>query len=160
MSAYLCGENHLSLLANVASDDSTEQDRIFAVLLRENLRSLQTRYPNDIDEYKAEAAPFKRHTESTRKLIKASFGRYAKLKQSDEIVSRRAVAIQIGIVSSVAIATQIVKCCDCYDYQACETADYKTTEAAKLVDKIREDSVFVGGRTKGELYDQMTWGLY
>jgi hypothetical protein len=38
------------------------------------------------------------------------------------------------------VATQIVKACDCYDYQACETNDYDQSEAAALVDRVREEA--------------------
>jgi hypothetical protein len=31
---------------------------------------------------------------------------------------------------------EIVKACDCYDYQACESPDYSETEAARLVNRI------------------------
>lgn len=36
---------------------------------------------------------------------------------------------------------QIIKACDCYDYQACETSDYWDTPAAKLVSMIRKDAI-------------------
>lgn len=32
---------------------------------------------------------------------------------------------------------QVIKACDCFDYQACEVPDYERTDAAKVIDRIR-----------------------
>lgn len=49
---------------------------------------------------------------------------------------------------------QIIKACNCYDYQACETDDYGQTEAAELVRKIRNDAIC---NLPG--YDDAEWGM-
>ena len=36
---------------------------------------------------------------------------------------------------------QVLKACDCYDYQACKTDDYHTTQAAWIVDIIRKAAI-------------------
>ena len=36
---------------------------------------------------------------------------------------------------------QIIKACDCYDYQACETPDYDKSVAYKLIDTIRARAI-------------------
>jgi len=36
---------------------------------------------------------------------------------------------------------EILKACDCYDYQACETPDYYQSDAAKIVDQIRHHAI-------------------
>lgn len=33
---------------------------------------------------------------------------------------------------------EIVSLCDCYSYQACETDDWRNTEAAQIVEKIKQ----------------------
>ena len=51
-------------------------------------------------------------------------------------------------------AAQILKLCDCYDYQACETDNYYQSEAANIVQKIRGYAIH---RLPG--YDKAEWGL-
>ena len=36
---------------------------------------------------------------------------------------------------------EILKACDCYDYQACETDGYHQSDAAKIVDQIRHNAI-------------------
>lgn len=36
---------------------------------------------------------------------------------------------------------KIIKACNCYDYQACETDDYKDTEASAIIDAIRDAAI-------------------
>lgn len=55
--------------------------------------------------------------------------------------------------------TQVVKSCDSYDYQACETDDYRTTLAATFVQIVREHAIAHGGATKGFAYDKADWSL-
>ena len=47
---------------------------------------------------------------------------------------------------------QIVKACNCYDYQACETDNYDKTLAALLVEKIRHFAARLDGLTEIEAY--------
>lgn len=49
---------------------------------------------------------------------------------------------------------QVIKLCDCYDYQACETDDYSNTEAAYIIRAIRSKAV---SRLPG--YDAAHWDL-
>lgn len=36
---------------------------------------------------------------------------------------------------------EILKACDCYDYQSCETEDYDSTEAARIIQQIRSKAI-------------------
>src|SRR5258706_4215454 len=36
---------------------------------------------------------------------------------------------------------EIIKLCDCYNYQACETETYKESEAAKIIEQIRNSAI-------------------
>jgi len=56
-------------------------------------------------------------------------------------------------------ATQVIKCCDSYGYQACETADYDTTKAAAYVAKVRAAAIAAGGKESGPEYDRADWSL-
>ena len=38
-------------------------------------------------------------------------------------------------------ALQIIKACDCLDYQSCETPDWKDTEAYEIIQTIRERAI-------------------
>lgn len=40
-------------------------------------------------------------------------------------------------IDSALTAVSILKACDCFDYQACETDDYEQSHAAKIIDAIR-----------------------
>jgi len=57
---------------------------------------------------------------------------------------------RVNAVSPVAL----LKLLDCYDYQACETSDYKTTKACTIINQIREYTI---SRLPG--YDEAAWGL-
>jgi hypothetical protein len=145
VSAFLCSEIHLSLIANAVSGEAIEKDKAFAVLLDENIRSLEHRYPHDPDMTEG-ANLYVRHEAPASELIARALAvRPARQRKFD------------GELSVKLLATQIVKACDCYDYQACETDDYPQSEAAALVEKVREQAIEIGGEKSGRLYDQLLW---
>lgn len=43
--------------------------------------------------------------------------------------------------SGVMDPVQVIQSCNCFDYQACETDDYRDTPAARLVDNIRSKAI-------------------
>ena len=49
---------------------------------------------------------------------------------------------------------QILKACDCFDYQACESDDYNDTFSAALIQRIRNNAI-----TKLPGYDEAIWGV-
>lgn len=49
---------------------------------------------------------------------------------------------------------QVIKLCDCYDYQACETNDYRETFASKIVESIRHKAI---RNLPG--YENAPWGI-
>lgn len=55
--------------------------------------------------------------------------------------------------------TQIVKACDCYDYQACETDRYYDSDAAEFIKRVMNEAVTRGGKAKGPIYNRMEWTL-
>lgn len=146
MSAFMCSDLHISLIANAASGEAAGKDAAFKVLIAENVRSLNHRYPGEESWGEDEAV----RIEAPASELIAS----AMAERSPR--SRRFA----GELNVVALATQIVKACDCYDYQACETNDYQQSEAAKLVEQVRQQAIEIGGeQSGGKLYDQMIWGL-
>ena len=48
----------------------------------------------------------------------------------------------------------VIKLCNCFDYQACETDDYPKTPAAHIVESIRDRAI---SNLPG--YDDAPWGL-
>lgn len=36
---------------------------------------------------------------------------------------------------------QVIKACDCFDYQSCEVEEYKDTEAANIINAIRDRAI-------------------
>jgi hypothetical protein len=142
MSAFLCGEFHLNLIVGYVG--GTEAD--FNMLRDANLRSVLHRYPHHAAEFEAEAAELT----------------FAKLDATKEITDAFAGAT---LPEGNVVATQIVKLCDCFDYQACEIDDYDDTPAKRFVDEIRNSAVSAGGeRSSGRngtspLWDALKWGM-
>jgi hypothetical protein len=133
MSAFLCSEPHINLLANFwAQGDLAKGRKAFKLLVAENLRSLSARYPGRdfLDEWKRDAKRYK-------------FRSIPRIKDY-----------------TAQLATLIVKQCNCFDYQACETVDYETTEAAQLVRSIRDAAIAAGGDVAGPKYDAAPWGIH
>jgi hypothetical protein len=123
MSAWLCSENHINLLAAFADNPPTT----FKLLVAENIRSLEARYPGRdfLEEWKQEASQYKYNPETER--------------PTDQ--------------------TLIVKCCDCYDYQSCESDDWDVTEAYGFINAVRGVAIARGGKAKGPAYDAAPWGI-
>lgn len=51
-------------------------------------------------------------------------------------------------------AVEVIKLCNCYDYQACESKDYPQTLACALVDQLRKHYI-----TELPGYDDAAWEL-
>lgn len=49
---------------------------------------------------------------------------------------------------------QVLKACDCFDYQACEMDNYKDTLAAEIVNRIRLHAIH-----KLPGYDKVEWEI-
>jgi hypothetical protein len=129
MSAYIVGHDHIDALLTfalcksygrgvvyIANDALIEiiddnASEIGRILLTENERSVRHRYPND--------APG-----DLPGTIGEDAANYT-FRQFDQPVSSLA----------------ILKACDCFDYQACETDDYKSSVAYAIVDAIRKRAI-------------------
>jgi hypothetical protein len=136
MSAWLCSEEHINLIANAAL--TSDRARTFTFLLDANLRSLEHRYPGRdfLDEWKRLAESYRFRPEAPE-----------------------AIAARAGIEPQ-ALSTLLVKQCDCFDHQACESDDYQITRAARLVERVRRRAIKEGGgQDGGKLYDRLPWGL-
>jgi hypothetical protein len=122
MSAWLCSEEHISLIVNAIGGNEKQ----FKMLVKENIRSLSARYPGRdfLADWKREAKAYR-------------------FQKSFAAIDR----------------TQVVKSCDSYDYQACETDNYRETEAAAYVEMVRRDAINQGGKSEGAEYDRADWSL-
>ncbi len=40
------------------------------------------------------------------------------------------------------LPVEIIKACDCYDYQSCETPDWKDTEAYAIMQMLRKRAIY------------------
>lgn len=49
---------------------------------------------------------------------------------------------------------EVLKACDCYEYQACETTDYNDSEAANLIHAIRKKAI-----REMPGYQEAPWGI-
>jgi|GEM_PF-3390363 len=152
MSAFLCSENHISLLAYVANDDPEQQGEVFTLLLAANLRSVKKRYPDHAAEYESTADTMKYSKESPTELVRAALRKAFYRGRMDGSV--------IHLVPDYVLQTQIIKACDCFDYQACETEDYRQSMAAEFVELIRRCAISKGGHTRGtKLYEAVLWEI-
>lgn len=64
------------------------------------------------------------------------------------------VAPEYRFTSNAQSNVQVLKLCDCYDYQSCETDVYEDSEAYKIVNMIRK---IVCSSLDG--YDEAEWAL-
>jgi len=132
MSAWIVGHDHIDALLTFATNkprnwgvcyripggESNEIDErnateIGRILMAECERSVQARYPNDSLEELPGTIGERSHN--------YKFKRWA------------------GTLSPIAI----LKACDCYDYQACETDDYQETLACLIIEAIRNRAISV-----------------
>jgi len=143
MSAFLCSENHLRALVSFALDNDVPCDALaFATLVEENMRSLRARYEDNREEEAAAAAYTFQH-----------------VKVADVLRGTAKEQARLTRLTGRTVATAVIKLCDCFDYQACETRDYFTSEAAGLVDSIRRRAQALGGRMTGDMYARLPWCL-
>lgn len=138
MSAWLCSENHLNILANIPGQ--FDKLTAFVLLLDANIASLEARYPGRdfLEEWKQKAKGFKFRDESPQYLTAVAMGR----------------AVGYGEFATIAI-----KLCHCFDYQACEVNDYNGTDAAMITRGIVETMTASGGKSEGKAYDAAPWGI-
>lgn len=148
MSAFMCSDNHLAILASYAVRHCLEDvpyalrtelerdgfehkpggymrtvARVASMLASENLRSIEHRYPGD---------------HSGEQEAYASF---------DVPKGAETRAHQLP-------ALHIIKACHCYAYQACEHPGWEASDARKLTDAIEAHAV---RHLPG--YDAAPWGL-
>lgn len=64
--------------------------------------------------------------------------RYNQLGNVPKFVYRPRYQLEDGTLIK---AINILKACDCFDYQACETDDYKQSKAFKIIDHIRGNAI-------------------
>lgn len=133
MSAFMCSDLHLSVLAIYAvrhglyrcPDTRLEFDPLgrekaaFTLLARQNLSSLAARYPGD------------RHEDAFGELNEKA----------------RPLVNELAAVS-------LIKQCHCYSYQACEDTGWERSEAKRLVNDIEAHAV---RHLPG--YEAAPWGL-
>ena len=108
------------------SDPDEKKAEVCNMLLRENIRSLRSRYGNTADELIGEEGEITE--EEYRELQHKYF-----FKSPDMV--------------------QIIKACDCLEYQSCESSDWERTQASAFVDTLRRRACH-----KLPGYDDASWG--
>ena len=132
MSAFLVSQDALRLIVNASTSPGKDA---FDMLLEQNLRSLRARY-SDATGFEAEAAGYTFEAETPAAIM----------------MRVRGVDCDPAVVLS-----QITLCCDCYDYQSCETGDYETTSASKFVHIVRAKAVEEGAPRHGAAIAACSW---
>lgn len=143
MSARLVSPHHVAALAAFAikqnrantihrlrlSDELLEATpvgsaaKIAEILMAENVRSVDHRYPSNID------------TERNKDVVRIA------TEVAARYVSDPAHFESLGRHGKALTALDIIKMADCLNYQSCETDDYQETAAAKLLMQIRENAI-------------------
>lgn len=59
------------------------------------------------------------------------------------------------VLKRVYAPVEVIKACNCYNYQACETPDWKDTEAQAIVHALRERAI-----KQLEGYGKAAWVIY
>jgi hypothetical protein len=154
MSAFICDPKHFAVLGHFAAqrqfggthnvyqpqvarlleaptlvtglDDQTYADLIANVLYKENIRSVLHRYQND----DLDSAPG-----PIDKPMSIKTGDWSPLKLCVKPI-------------------EILKACDCLEYQSCETDDYYETPAYEILNMIRKAAIQA---LPG--YDEAPWGI-
>ena len=129
MSAFIVSKKHIATLANFAIEHGAWLDDHRAV------------YADFNHIYKTLAA------ENVRSVC----ARYSSDKAADYAsFVRPSLCGKTEPVSTIAI----VKLCDCLEYQSCETEDWRSTPACKLLGRIRDTAIrLIPG------YEQAPWGI-
>lgn len=148
MSAWLCSQDHINLLAN-SNHWCDDRKAAFDMLLEENLRSLRHRYAGRdfLQEYEDEAKGYTFERVSPIELIQRVYA-----EQKDRARYYPAVTQPVTLER---LRAQVITSCHAYDYQACETDDYRTTPAARFVRAILEETPLV----KEKLLDEALWSF-
>ena len=148
MSAFICGPEHFKALAIFAAErrphsgdirvnpryiEGLDPEGIYALLgldnlnpdelaslyadllYRENIRSVLTRYPQD--DIESAPGPIKKPAHIT-------------------VTGRDQCAANLRLPP-----VSILKMCDCWEYQSCETDDWEQTPAYKLLNAIRRAAI-------------------
>jgi len=120
MSAFVCQPEHIGLVAAYVArsnhpsgqDKRTEQAVRYALTLaRQNIDSVAARYPGDKDGERPGCA-----------------------LKDQQIISLSAIwAEHFSKNLHPATPVEIIKLAQCLSYQSCETSDYETTTAARIV---------------------------
>jgi hypothetical protein len=152
MSAFICGPDHFKALAIFAAErgrhgrnvdpryvEGCAQLELYRdlelasayadILYAENIRSVLKRYPNDDEE----SAP----------------GPIEKPKNI-KVTARDAAAPKYKLKP-----VDLLKMCDCLEYQSCETKDWETTPAYRLLNAIRKAAIHA---LPG--YEDAPWDFY
>ncbi|MEH2525837.1 MULTISPECIES: hypothetical protein [unclassified Bradyrhizobium] len=134
MSAYLCSDLHINTLVSYAVRHGVHY-RVNGNAVRVVLNNAEAIANILIDENARGVG------ERYRERTKEHFGDIGE-------------ALRFKQVNPLPDALVILKLCDCFDYQACESDDYEDTLAAEIVNQIRKEAI---RRLPG--YDAAPWGI-
>lgn len=130
MSAFLCSQDLINLIVN-SHPEADDGPQMFNTLVYENLRSLRARY-SDISEWEECAQAYGYERISPYELIERVYA------EQDPAHAKYYPALKDPL-DVFLIRAQVANACDCYDYQACETDDYRDTVAALIVQQVRDN---------------------
>jgi len=149
MRSTILSSNHLNLIVTAGLGGKPE----YEMLLAQNMRSVGV-----CADYRNTGLA-KSHSYAARPIddiVRDAVDGMDRLMVFDvpasQMTSLRAVDNQTLIVKRV-VQTLVLKACDCYDHNACDTNDYTQTDAAAFVMKVRAAT----DASRSFLYDSLPW---
>jgi hypothetical protein len=131
-SAHVLGWNAFTSYG--PSDTALSSTRAADILMRENVRSVSYRYPED----------------TARGDLPGSIGELADATFTHaEILAAR-----------VLTPSEVLHAVACLDYQSCETPDWQETTAHALLRRIELAAELEGGSKRGSAHDCRCWPIY
>jgi len=141
MSSVLLSSNHLNLL--VAAGNGGQEK--FEMLLAQNLRSFMARYEDRRNDLAASHAYEPRPIDEIVRIAIADWERPTTFSLPDDPT----------LIVPLVAQTLILKACDCYDANACDTNDYTQTDAAAFIARVRAET----DARRSVLYDSLPWWI-
>lgn len=119
MSANICSANHINAILNFAN-----RAQLAPRVKLSDGRLIDFSYVEDLDH-------------CAELLSRQNWNSVNTRYEAEEPV----VIVKFSMKCPPYTPAEIIKACDGYDYQACETADYEDTDAAKIVRVIRHTAI-------------------
>lgn len=133
MSAWVVSHDHIDALLTFTKDRTMDRTETGRLLLKENVRSVAHRYPGDSE------------ADLPGKCGETADGYKFRYFEPFSPAANMPAAKK---------AAWVLKACQCFDYQSCETDDYEQSAAWKIIRSIESEAIMSLPH-----YEQAPWGI-